>query len=225
MGVSPWGSPGYSATGPGLILALGCLAVCNSHVARRRRSKKNEVSTGALLALGLIALFVAYPAIGVGVVLVVGVGAFAWRAEQRREAQRRAERLLGYSLGDLDGLTGAEFEKWVTAVLEGAGIPAENIRDRGDFGVDVVASVGRVRVGIQVKRLSGSVGNSAVQEALAGSSYHDCSLAAVVTQSRFTSAARKQAARARVPVLLVDRKRIHDLARLVQEFARSGKAI
>ena len=51
-------------------------------------------------------------------------------------------------------------------------------------------------------------------------SYRDgCELAAVVTQSRFTSAAREQASRARVPVLLVDRENIHDLAAVVRKFA------
>jgi len=151
--------------------------------------------------------------------LVAGLGFYFYNS--RGSVRRRREKLCGYSLEEIDQLSGAEFEEWVTTVLESAGMPSENIRHVGDFGVDVVTTVGGTRVGIQVKRYSSSVGNSAVQEALAGSGYHGCELAAVVTQSRFTSAAREQASRARVPVLLVDRENIHDLAGLVREFARS----
>ncbi len=86
----------------------------------------------------------------------------------------------------------------------------------------VLGDVDGVRVGIQVKRSASSVGNSAVQEALAGSSYHDCALAAVVTQSRFTSAARAQAERARVPVLLVGREEIADLNSQIRAFAANS---
>lgn len=173
----------------------------------------------ALVVLGAIGLLFVYPVAGIVLALLAGVVAVFWFAAQRRRAQFRADQQLGYSLDDLDRLSGAEFEEWVTSVLESSGISAENIRDRGDFGVDVIATVDRTRVGIQVKRFSRSVGNSAIQEALAGSGYHDCSLAAVVTQSKFTRAARAQAERARVPVLLVDRDDIHDLAGLLREFA------
>ena len=174
---------------------------------------------GAVL---LAVLFAAISAIRLEVAVllfVVGLGLYFYAS--RYFAQRRREKLCGYSLEEIDRLTGAEFEEWVTTVLEGAGMPSENIRHVGDFGVDVVTTVGGTRVGIQAKRYSSSVGNSAVQEALAGSGYHGCELAAVVTQSRFTSAAREQASRARVPVLLVDRENIHDLARLMREFAKS----
>ena len=169
--------------------------------------------------LVVIALFVAYPVVGV-VALVLGVVLAVAYAGSRLSGMSQARtQLLGHALEDLDQLSGAEFEQWVTTVLDDAGIPASNIRDQGDFGVDVVATVDGTRIGIQVKRYASSVGNSAVQQALAGSGYHRCTLAAVVTQSTFTRAARKQASRARVPVLLVDRDGIPDLAQRLREFA------
>ena len=172
-----------------------------------------------LAVLVVLALFVAYPTAGV-VVLILGVAlAVAYAVARLSGVNRARTQLLGHALDDLDQLSGAEFEQWVTAVLEEAGIPAENIRDQGDFGVDVVATVDGTRIGVQVKRYSSSVGNSAVQQALAGSGYHRCPLAAVVTQSTFTRAAREQASRARVPVLLVDRDGIPDLAQRLREFA------
>ena len=199
-------------------LAPGAANVCNADVARRR-SKKIMASPAAIAVLAVIWFFVTYPLAGVALLALAAAAGGAWYSGQQREARARQARQLGYGLDDLDQLSGTDFEAWVTAVIESGGMAAENIRDRGDFGVDVIAEVDGVRVGIQVKRSASSVGNSAVQEALAGSGYHDCSLAGVVTQSSFTPAARKQAERARVPVLLVDREGIHDLARRVRQFA------
>ena len=173
-----------------------------------RRRKKTEISAAGFLLLVVFGLLVTYPVASAIIFAAVGLGVVAWFLNRRKESQRRVERQLNYTLAELDQLSGPEFEAWVTSVLESAGIAAENIRDGGDFGVDVIATVGSTRIGLQVKRYSQSVGNSAVQEALAGSGYHDCSLAGVVTQSSFTPAARKQAERARVPVLLVDREGI-----------------
>jgi len=184
-----------------------------------RRRKKTEISAAGFLLLVVFGLLVTYPVASAIIFAAVGLGVVAWFLNRRKESQRRVERQLNYTLAELDQLSGPEFEAWVTSVLESAGIAAENIRDGGDFGVDVIATVAGTRIGLQVKRYSQSVGNSAVQEALAGSGYHDCSLAGVVTQSSFTPAARKQAERARVPVLLVDREGIHDLARRVRQFA------
>ena len=183
-------------------------------MARRKGTKGFAPSLLAAVGLAVVA------AIGVKVavfLVVAGLGLyFYW---SMHSAQQRREKLCGYSLDEIDQLSGLEFEEWVTTVLENAGMPSKNIRHSGDFGVDVVTTVGGTQVGIQAKRYSSSVGNSAVQEALAGSGYHGCELAAVVTQSRFTSAAREQASRARVPVLLVDRENIHDLATVVRKFA------
>ena len=179
----------------------------------RRKKMKGFASLAAVVLAAVSAI-----RLEVVVLLVVaGLGSyFFW---SRYSAEQRRKKLCGYSLEEIDQLSGAEFEQWVTTVLESAGMPSENIRHSGDFGVDVVTTVGATRVGIQAKRYSSSVGNSAVQQALAGSGYHGCELAAVVTQSRFTSAARKQASRGRVPVLLVDRENIHDLTGLVRRFA------
>lgn len=186
-------------------------------MARRRGKKANS----AVLTVGVIivGLILAYPGVALAIFVVAVAGGVLYLLNSRRQAEDRRQKMRGYSLEDLDQLSGPEFEEWVTETLRAESIPAENIRDRGDYGVDVVADIAGTRIGLQVKRYSSSVGNSAVQEALAGSGYHDCALAGVVTQSTYTRAAKEQAERARVPVLLVDRENIHDLARLVREFA------
>ncbi|MFC3179359.1 restriction endonuclease [Cypionkella sinensis] len=65
-------------------------------------------------------------------------------------------------------LNGHEFEHWVAAKLKFYGWKAEVTRGSGDQGVDVIAVRLGKQVGIQCKRFSGSVGNGAVQEAIAG---------------------------------------------------------
>ena len=189
-------------------------------MARRRRLRGWE-ALGVLLLL-VIYVVVEYPGVALALALLALGAGLLWQASRRRREVLRVEQLSGRSLEEIDTFSGGDFEAWVTAVLQSAGIPAENIRDQGDFGIDVIATLGSVRVGIQVKRYAKSVGNDAVQQALAGSAYHGCGLAAVVTQSRYTRAARAQASRGRVPVLLVDREGLHELADRLREFSESS---
>lgn len=159
-----------------------------------------------------------------GAALLVALGAaVAWglrrRGLLRREAaaaEARRARLLGYELADLDALSGAEFEAWIAEVLTAAGFRTEDIRTSGDFGVDVIAEIDGVRFGIQAKRYSANVGNSAVQEANAGAEFHRCDVPAVVTQSGFTRAALAQAARSQPPCVLIGRDEIHEMAERLQ---------
>lgn len=125
-------------------------------------------------------------------------------------------------LGQLDRMEGAEFEGWIARVLRSHGFETRNIRHRGDFGVDVIATcpeTGR-RIAIQAKRYQGSVGNDAVQQAIAGAQFHDCDRSAVVTQSRFTRAARMQAAAADPPVVLIGRSSIRRMSAILHQALR-----
>lgn len=125
------------------------------------------------------------------------------------------------SLEQIDRLDGFAFERWVIAMLQADGHPCVNVRDRGDFGVDLVAHIDAVPVGFQTKRYAANVGNAAVQQVLAGCDYYGCAVAAVVTQSYFTAAAREQAARGRYPVIMVDRDGLLDLVETVRATVRA----
>ena len=159
-----------------------------------------------------------------GAALLVALGAaVAWGLRRRgllrraaAAAEERRARLLGYELADLDALSGAEFEAWIAEVLTAAGFRTEDIRTSGDFGVDVIAEIDGVRFGIQAKRYSANVGNSAVQEANAGAEFHRCDVPAVVTQSGFTRAAIAQAERSQPPCVLIGRDEIHEMAERLQ---------
>ncbi|MCE7938120.1 restriction endonuclease [bacterium] len=130
------------------------------------------------------------------------------------ERIKRARPRVG--LAEIDAMDGFAFERWAIAMFQADGHRCRNIRDRGDFGVDVVAVVQGVPVGVQTKRYEGHVGNAAVQQVLAGCDYYGCHVAAVVTQSYFTPAAVAQAARARYPVVLVDRDHLGRMVDLVR---------
>ncbi len=154
----------------------------------------------AIVAVGL-----SLPAVVAGVYLLVAGGPFG-----RGRQTRRTIRVL-------DRMTGRQFEAWVAATLRAGGFSVRDMPHAGDSGVDVLCAPPGYKglIAIQAKRYKGKVGNDAVQQVIAGGQYYDCRLAVVVTQSRFTTAAKRQAQRADPPVLLIDRRSIHNLADLL----------
>lgn len=93
----------------------------------------------------------------------------------------------------IDSMTGLDFEKFVGGIFRKMGYKTEVTKGSGDFGIDVIADNGIVRIGIQAKCYSGSVGNEAVQQAVAGRTYYKLDKAMVVTNNYFTPAAIQQA--------------------------------
>lgn len=90
----------------------------------------------------------------------------------------------------LNELSGSDFEVYVANRLKKAGF--DDIRGTptvGDQGVDLLARRGGRLAAIQVKRKAGTVGNSAVQEVVAGRQFYDADEAWVVTNSRFSLSA------------------------------------
>ena len=69
------------------------------------------------------------------------------------------------------------------------GYATKRTKSSGDQGIDVVAQKNNTIIGIQTKCYGGSVGNTAVQEAVAGKNYYGCNKIIVVTNNYFTSAA------------------------------------
>jgi restriction system protein len=86
-----------------------------------------------------------------------------------------------------------EYEQMVAKSLGELGWRARLTTATGDQGIDVVAEMAGVKIVIQCKLYSGSVGNTAVQEAIAGRTYEKASYAAVVTNAGFTRSARQLA--------------------------------
>lgn len=98
-----------------------------------------------------------------------------------------------YTIDDVDMMNGSEFEHFVCELYTKMGYKAEVTKQSGDQGLDVIAEKGDKRIGIQAKCYSGTVGNSAVQEAVAGRSFYHCDKVVVVTNNYFTASAKELA--------------------------------
>jgi len=94
-----------------------------------------------------------------------------------------------YSIDDVDLMTGSEFEEFIAKLFIKMGFSAYTTKASGDQGIDVIAENKGIKYGIQAKCYSSSVGNSAVQEAVAGKSFYGCDKVIVITNNTFTKSA------------------------------------
>ena len=92
-----------------------------------------------------------------------------------------------------DAITPREFEVFCAEQLRQSGWNAQVTQQSRDQGVDVIAEKDGLRIVLQCKLYSGPVGNKAVQEAVAARAYEQAHHCAVVTNSRYTSAAEQLA--------------------------------
>ena len=93
-------------------------------------------------------------------------------------------------LEKIDAMSGLDFEKFVSNLLRKQGYKTNNIKDSGDFGVDVIAEKSGIKHAIQVKRYKGNVSRTAVSDAVTGKIHWKCDEAWVFTSSYFTSDAK-----------------------------------
>lgn len=94
------------------------------------------------------------------------------------------------TLEQIDNMTGAQFEEFVAAVLEGNGYEIlEMTKATGDFGADIIACRNEENIAVQCKRYAKPVGVKAVQEAISAMKHYDCESCLVVTNSTFTKQA------------------------------------
>lgn len=130
--------------------------------------------------------------------LAIAVAVLWWLSVQRdryqTDAQRRRDLKYAKSgLRAIDRMSGTEFEEFVAAQLRVAGYGVTPTASTGDYGVDLIAKKGGVRMAVQCKRLTKAVGVAAVQQVVSGALHHDCNRTVVVTNQTFTKAARRLA--------------------------------
>jgi len=89
----------------------------------------------------------------------------------------------------IDLMKPVEFETFIAALFSKLGYDTKTTKSSGDQGIDVIAERDDIRIGIQCKHYNSSVGNTAVQEALAGKAFYKLDKVFVVTNSSFTSSA------------------------------------
>jgi restriction system protein len=117
-------------------------------------------------------------------------------------------------LAEIDEMDGYKFEEFMKQVYEQLGYSVHHTPKSGDQGADLIlTSKKRTRIAVQVKRYSGKVSNSAVQEVVAAKGFYKCTEGIVVTNSYFTDSA-KQLAKANF-IDLVDRNELEKLINVI----------
>lgn len=90
-------------------------------------------------------------------------------------------------------MDGVDFEKLVKSKLEAQGFSVTETPFSGDQGVDLMLSSDDKSIAVQCKRSSSTIGNSAVQQVVAGKVHYEADEAWVVSDADFTPAARRLA--------------------------------
>jgi HJR/Mrr/RecB family endonuclease len=98
-------------------------------------------------------------------------------------------------------MDGVEFENYLAKLFEGFGFEVETTPTTGDYGADLLLYKSQQKIAVQAKCYSGSVGVSAVQEALSGMMYYQCHSAWVVTTGNFTANALELAQKSKVRLI------------------------
>lgn len=97
-----------------------------------------------------------------------------------------------------------EFESECAEKLRRLGWVARTTKGSGDQGIDIIAQVAGIKLVVQCKRYKDKIGNSAVQEIIAGQTFERANYAAVIGTGIFTPSALQLAATANVILLHPD---------------------
>lgn len=107
---------------------------------------------------------------------------------------RRKKKYLNSSLSIIDQMDGHEFEEYLETHFKSIGYKVKNVGSGGrDYGVDLIIQKNGEKIAVQAKRYNSNVGIKAVQEIISGREYYRTDKAIVVTNSYFTSPAKKMA--------------------------------
>lgn len=109
------------------------------------------------------------------------------------QSPHNAETKRALNINDVDLMGGDEFETLVCKLFRKMGFQAYVTKHSGDQGIDVIAEKDTFKIGIQAKCYSSTVGNSAIQEAVAGKAYYGCNRVMVITNNTFTKSAEELA--------------------------------
>ena len=120
-----------------------------------------------------------------------------------------SERISMYN-NKFDYMEGHDFENYCAALLKNIGYSSIKITPGSqDKGIDIFATMGGVKYGIQCKCGSSNIGIKAIQEAFSGAEYYDCHVPVVLTNQYFTRQAKEMAIK--INVLLWDRNTLNSM--------------
>lgn len=111
----------------------------------------------------------------------------------RHYIQEREERVTRDSVAIFPkkflDLSGSEFEGLLYRLFGAMGYSVQKTGQVGDQGCDLVVNMNNQRVVVQAKRYTASVGNAAVQQAVAAQKLYGCNKSMVVSNASFTKEA------------------------------------
>ena len=125
-----------------------------------------------------------------------------------------------WSLKRIDKMNGHDFEEFMKTVYELLGYHVEQTKKSGDQGIDLIIRKHFKKIGVQLKRYSGAVGNFAVQEAVAGKRYYKLDKVCVLTNRSFTKSAIELAKVNKVELLSRN-----DLAKMLKKAKKKYKKV
>ncbi|WP_337913709.1 restriction endonuclease [Cohnella zeiphila] len=134
---------------------------------------------------------------------------FIKKIDEEAAAAKEKIRILRESrINDIDKMSGVQFEEHLAYFFSRLGYKVKGTSTTGDQGVDLILKKNNETIAIQAKRYdpSKSVGNSAIQEVIAGKIIYDCSDGWVITTSYFTKSAIQLASKA--GIRLIDREKL-----------------
>jgi restriction endonuclease Mrr len=99
--------------------------------------------------------------------------------DKHQEQQRWQQHYGSLHIDELKKLSGVEFENYLAKLFTYHGYTVETTAITSDYGADLILHKDQQRIAIQAKCYTGSVGVSAVQEALSGMAYYRCHSALV----------------------------------------------
>ena len=114
---------------------------------------------------------------------------------------------------DINYKKGIKFENLCFNKLQSQGWEVTQTPVSGDQGVDLIASIGDLRLCIQCKDHQKAIGNKAVQEVYAGKKYWSGTHAILISRSGFTKAAQKLALSSKV--ILINEFEIENINNII----------
>lgn len=121
--------------------------------------------------------------------------------QKQRDYNAWQRRYGSVHVNELKKLNGIEFENYLFNLFQHHNYIVEMTPTSGDYGADLILVKDSQRIAVQAKCYTGSVGVSAVQEALSGLAYYRCDHAWVVTTGTYTANAVNLANKSNVRLL------------------------
>lgn len=123
-----------------------------------------------------------------------------------------------YTKINFDAMDGHEFEYFCADILCAYGFTDVTVtQGSGDQGIDVIAYRDGIKHGVQCKCYSSTIGNKAIQEALAGKIFYQCHVGIVLTNNYFTKSAQDLAEHS--GIVLWDRYKLLEMIEKVKNNA------